>query len=94
MRTCVGCRRTRPIDELVRVARNADGSLVVDRHRPGRGAWLCRRSPACVDLAIRKRAFDRAFRAPVDPGHVDRHLLVARLSPAGRAGWGSEGSAL
>ena len=30
-----------PAGTLVRVARRADGSLVVDRVAPGRGAWLC-----------------------------------------------------
>ena len=48
VRTCIGCRRVAPADELVRVARRPDGSLAVGRHEPGRGAWLC---AAAVDAA-------------------------------------------
>ncbi len=51
--------------ELVRIARSLDGQLVASRTAPGRGAWLCQGQPGCVDLALKRRAFDRAFRAPV-----------------------------
>jgi predicted RNA-binding protein YlxR (DUF448 family) len=47
-----------------------DGRLEVGRTLPGRGAWLCAGSPACVDLAEKRKAFDRAFRAPVEPDAI------------------------
>jgi len=56
----------------VRVVRLGDGSLAPGRALPGRGAWLCRGSVSCVDTAHRRRAFERALRAPVAPGAVDR----------------------
>ncbi|WP_426573153.1 YlxR family protein [Aquihabitans sp. McL0605] len=65
LRTCVGCRKVRPQDELVRVARTGDGSLAVGRTLPGRGAWLCRGSSSCLDLAGGRGGFARSFRAPV-----------------------------
>jgi predicted RNA-binding protein YlxR (DUF448 family) len=44
---------------------------VAGRDVPGRGAWLCR-DPAtggialpCLDAAVRRNAFNRAFRGPV-----------------------------
>jgi predicted RNA-binding protein YlxR (DUF448 family) len=37
---------------------------------PGRGAWLCLGSPECVELARRKDAFRRSFRAPVTAAAV------------------------
>jgi predicted RNA-binding protein YlxR (DUF448 family) len=37
-RTCIGCRRTAPPDELVRVVVGADGELLVGQGLPGRGA--------------------------------------------------------
>ena len=43
-RTCVGCRRARPADRLVRIVRRPGGALEVDRQGAGRGAWLCRES--------------------------------------------------
>jgi predicted RNA-binding protein YlxR (DUF448 family) len=56
---------------MVRVVRLGDGSLVTGRALPGRGAWLCRDSAACVDVAQKRRAFERALRGPVGAGAVD-----------------------
>ena len=56
----------------MRVVRLGDGSLVPGRTLPGRGAWLCRGSAVCVDSALKRRAFERALRAPVDVGAVGR----------------------
>ena len=66
VRTCVGCRRREEQGRLLRVV--ADGTTVrVDprRRAPGRGAYV-HPDPACVALAVRKRAFGRTLRAPVE----------------------------
>jgi len=62
-RTCVGCRRTAPKRDLVRVVRVRDGEAAVDPSgsAPGRGAYVHPRA-ACVDGAMKSRAFDRALR--------------------------------
>jgi hypothetical protein len=86
LRTCVGCRRTTGPDELVRVIRREDGRLEVGRALPGRGAWLCAGSPACIDMAQRRRAFDRALRGPVDASSVDR-LRAEAAERARVEGW-------
>ena len=71
LRSCVGCRTKRAQADLVRVAREADGTLRIGRTLPGRGAWLCRESLAtCSDLAIRKGGFARAFRIGVQADHL------------------------
>ena len=72
VRTCVGCRAEVDRTELVRVALDPSTeppSVVWDRsrRRPGRGAWV-HPGPECLQLALRRRAFHRAFRGPVDPG--------------------------
>jgi predicted RNA-binding protein YlxR (DUF448 family) len=54
----------------VRVTRTADDGLAVGRSRPGRGAWL-HRDPACLDAAIKRRAFARALRGPVRTDATD-----------------------
>ncbi|MHB1534269.1 MAG: DUF448 domain-containing protein [Acidimicrobiales bacterium] len=67
----MGCRTSLGSERLVRAVRTVDGTVVISRHAPGRGAWLCRDgvsddpAPACVAAALRRRAFDRAFRQPV-----------------------------
>ena len=76
-RTCIGCRRVAPADELVRVVGMADGSLTVGRTLPGRGAWLCAGSMSCLEAAVRHKAFARALRAEVAPQAVG--VLRARL---------------
>jgi predicted RNA-binding protein YlxR (DUF448 family) len=53
------------------VARRADGSLVIGRDAPGRGAWLCQESATggvsdrCLEAAAHRNAFDRAFKTAV-----------------------------
>ena len=73
-RTCVGCRRVRPKNELVRVVRAPDGSVVVDRRSvaPGRGAYVCP-DPACM-----KRARGRLIGA-LRTNNVDFERLAREL---------------
>ncbi|MHB1930939.1 MAG: YlxR family protein [Acidimicrobiales bacterium] len=84
MRTCVGCRRRRPAGELVRVARRSDGRLVFDRTAPGRGAWVCAGGPGgrpaadCIEAAVRRGGFARAFRAAVPGGGAELLRATAR----------------
>ncbi|AYA16448.1 DUF448 domain-containing protein [Streptomyces alfalfae] len=67
-RTCVGCRERAAQSELLRIAER-EGACVPDPSGtlPGRGAYV---HPAlvCLDLAVRRRAFPRAFRVrgPLD----------------------------
>ena len=46
--------------------------MTIDRHAPGRGAWICGVDPLrCLHEAVRRRALPRAFRAAVDMSSVD-----------------------
>ena len=67
-RTCAGCGRKAPQQELVRFAAR-DGLLVNGRTEPGRGVYTCRRL-ACFERAVSRRAFNRVLRqnVTVDPG--------------------------
>ncbi|MPY11825.1 YlxR family protein [Arthrobacter sp. KR32] len=86
VRTCVGCRRRDRQSHVMRVvARPMDGQIVavIDERRrlSGRGAWL-HPDPACMDTAIKRRAFSRAFRGPVDTAQlaVDFQAYLGRLN--------------
>ncbi|WP_310528251.1 YlxR family protein [Nocardioides sp.] len=67
IRTCVGCRVRAAKSELLRVVVGSDAQgqpAVCPDPRgtaPGRGAHL-HPTPACYDLAVRRRAFSRALR--------------------------------
>jgi predicted RNA-binding protein YlxR (DUF448 family) len=58
-------------DELVRVVARPGGGLAVGRTLPGRGAWLCTGSAACLEAAARRKAFDRALRTAIMADAVD-----------------------
>jgi len=48
-----------------------DGRAVVDRTGSGRGAWLCVPPGDCFQLAVRRKAFERAWRRPVGRQALD-----------------------
>ncbi|MFK7917419.1 MAG: YlxR family protein [Ilumatobacter sp.] len=72
VRSCIGCRRRRLARELVRITRVVDDqpSVEIDGASRGRGAWLCRDEPACLDAAVRTRQFARAWRTTIDDDDV------------------------
>jgi predicted RNA-binding protein YlxR (DUF448 family) len=65
VRTCVGCRRKRRKDELLRVVRTPDGGTHADPdgRGAGRGAYICF-DPACVREAMSSGRLRRGLRLP------------------------------
>jgi predicted RNA-binding protein YlxR (DUF448 family) len=61
-RTCVGCGRKAPQNELLRF-REENGALVPGAG-PGRSAYTCHRLP-CFERALAWRAFSRTLRRTV-----------------------------
>jgi predicted RNA-binding protein YlxR (DUF448 family) len=68
VRTCVACRQEAGKGALVRVVRDSQGRVALDAagRAPGRGAYL-HRDPACLEIARKKKALDRALRASAGP---------------------------
>jgi predicted RNA-binding protein YlxR (DUF448 family) len=83
-RTCIGCRARRPQAALVRVSVGTDGRVVASRTAPGRGAWLCVPAITCLELARKRRGFDKAFRRPVDAAALDELAGVLREMATGK----------
>ncbi|MFF8507899.1 YlxR family protein [Streptomyces sp. NPDC015492] len=80
-RTCVGCRERAAKSDLLRIVVNKDEC--VPDHRgtlPGRGAYV-HPAAACLDLAVRRRAFPRAFRVQGPLDTADVRLTVERPAP-------------
>ncbi|GAA2062138.1 YlxR family protein [Streptomyces carpaticus] len=77
-RTCIGCRQRSARDDLLRAV-VIEGRCVPDPRGtlPGRGAYV-HPVPACYELAVRRRAFPRAYRTqgPLDTGELAR--LIGR----------------
>jgi predicted RNA-binding protein YlxR (DUF448 family) len=62
VRTCIGCGQAAAQAELIRVRVGDGARVVVDAMRSGgRGAWL-HREAGCLERAVKRRAFARAFR--------------------------------
>ena len=66
VRQCIGCGERKEKKELIRIVFTADQGLLIDRtgRNGGRGAYLCP-DPACVEAAVKKNSFSRAFRGTV-----------------------------
>ena len=67
MRTCLGCRATKPKPALVRIVRTAAGRAAIDSTGTarGRGAYLCP-DAACAERALKAGTLNRALRTNVD----------------------------
>ena len=66
-RKCIGCGRKNEKVRLVRVVATRDGDIVWDQRqcREGRGAYLCP-GVDCIELAIKRGSFHRAFHRHVE----------------------------
>jgi predicted RNA-binding protein YlxR (DUF448 family) len=51
---------------MVRIVVDAAEMVEMSLMSKGRGAWLCANSPRCIDLALKRRAFERAFKRELD----------------------------
>jgi predicted RNA-binding protein YlxR (DUF448 family) len=77
VRTCVGCGERAEQRALARLRVEGE-RVVIDRDRSGgRGAWL-HATEECLDKALRRRAFARAFRGKA--GSIDADALRAGLT--------------
>jgi predicted RNA-binding protein YlxR (DUF448 family) len=79
-RQCIGCGCRGPQGGFVRLMVSNEGGtkmvVVADSSgQSGRGAYLCRRQ-ACLERALLRKAFQRAFRTSVE---IDRDCLEAAV---------------
>ena len=68
VRTCAGCGRKAPQQELVRFGERSGRLVTAPLGSPGRGVYTCRRL-SCFERARERRAFARTLRrtVTVDP---------------------------
>lgn len=71
VRTCLGCRQRDDQANLIRLVRVGDDVVDGTRPRlPGRGVYL-HPGGQCLELAVRRRALERAFgRAATPPDEI------------------------
>ena len=66
LRMCIVCRDRSDKKELVRVVKNKDGEIFLDKtgKANGRGAYVCK-SKDCFDKLKKTRALNRAFKCEI-----------------------------
>ena len=66
LRTCMGCNEKKPKKELIRIVKNKDGILYVDRtgKLDGRGAYICD-SVECLEKVIKSKRLEKALECKI-----------------------------
>ena len=70
MRRCIACYTSLPQDTILRFTL-VDGNIVFDKgdKNDGRGYYICNKNE-CLELAIKKKAFNRICKTNVDPDTI------------------------
>lgn len=71
-RMCVGCRQMKPKAGLIRIVKNKENEILVDRTKKsnGRGAYVCGNA-ACLENAKKHKGLERALEAKIPEGIYD-----------------------
>ena len=74
LRTCMGCNEKKPKKELVRIVKNKDGEIFIDRtgKADGRGAYICD-SIECLEKVIKSKRLERVLEIQI-PEEVYNNL--------------------
>ena len=67
LRMCVACREMQPKRNLIRIVKNNEGEIFVDKtfKANGRGAYLCA-NLECLEKAIKTKALNRVYKCEID----------------------------
>ncbi len=65
-RTCIGCNSQKNKKNLIRIVKNKEGNISIDRtgKAQGRGAYICD-NITCLEKAIKTKRLERAFEAKI-----------------------------
>ena len=66
-RTCIGCGNIKLKKELIRIVKNRQGQIFVDKtgKANGRGAYICD-DIDCLSKAIKTKRLERSFDSKID----------------------------
>lgn len=66
-RTCIGCNEVKLKKELIRVVKNKENQIFMDKtgKANGRGAYLCN-NVECLEKAIKSKRLERTFEMQID----------------------------
>ncbi len=66
-RTCMGCNETKNKNELIRIVKNKEERIFVDKtgKADGRGAYICN-NIECLERAIKSKRLEKCFETKID----------------------------
>lgn len=66
-RTCIGCNTKKDKKDLIRIVKNKQGEIKLDRtgKLDGRGAYICDRVD-CLEKAIKSKRLERTFECQIE----------------------------
>ena len=66
LRKCIGCQEMKPKKELIRIVKNKENEILIDKtgKANGRGTYVC--SNECIKKVIKKRILDKVFSEKID----------------------------
>ncbi len=65
-RTCMGCNQKKDKKDLIRIVKNKDNEISVDRigKKEGRGAYICD-DVNCLEKVIKSKRLERVLEIPI-----------------------------
>jgi len=66
LRTCMGCNEKKPKKELVRIVKNKEGQISLDKtgKANGRGAYICD-SAECLEKVIKSKRLEKVLESQI-----------------------------
>lgn len=66
-RTCIGCNGQKDKKDLIRIVKNKEGEIALDKtgKAQGRGAYLCDNAE-CLEKAIKSRRLEKSFAMKIE----------------------------
>lgn len=66
-RTCIGCNAQKDKKDLIRIVKNKQGEICLDKtgKLPGRGAYICDNAE-CLEIAIKSKRLEKSFEMKIE----------------------------
>lgn len=66
-RTCIGCNTQKDKKDLIRIVKNNQGEVSLDKTGKalGRGAYICD-NPECLEKAIKSKRLEKSFETKIE----------------------------
>ena len=66
-RSCIGCNTKKDKKDLIRIVKNKDGNISIDKtgKANGRGAYICDNAE-CLEKAIKSKRLEKTFEEKID----------------------------